>query len=108
MNPSLNKTKLQTEYQIFFSYLVCLSENKLIFIPCSAVLQWKFNFGLKLSMITLTVKEYTSERFKRGKEELLVSFRCVTRRLTYSLSSSSWCCCYYCVFIRHFFQISGN
>ena len=69
MNPSLNKTKFQTKYQMFFSYLVCLSENKLIFIPRSAVLQWKFNLGLRLSMITLTVKEYTSKRFKRGKEE---------------------------------------
>ena len=48
MNPSLNKTKFQAKYQMFFSCLVCLSENKLIIIPCSAVFTMGIQFWSKV------------------------------------------------------------
>ena len=48
MNPSLNKTKFQAKYQMFFSYLVCLSENKLIIIPCSEVFTMEIQFWSKV------------------------------------------------------------
>ena len=49
---------------MFFFGLVCFLENKLISIPCGTVFIMEIQFGLKLSKNTLTVREYTLNRFK--------------------------------------------
>ena len=54
---------------MFFFGLVCLLENKIISIPCSAVFTTEIQFGLKLSKNSLTARENTLIGLNRGKEE---------------------------------------
>ena len=42
------QTKFQAVYQMFFSCLVCLSENKLIIIPCIEVCTMEIQFWSKV------------------------------------------------------------